>query len=315
MATFTDPLDSITDPSDWGDTSFPNLSKLDSLLRCHICKDFLKAPVLTSCDHIFCSVCIRRSLESDKKCPLCHEETYESKLRKVLLLDEISSWFTRNRPELLDKHRPTANNTPEPVAAPEAEKPAAVLRYESRKKRAAEDPLVECPVCSTFMSADELQTSHIDSCLANKRARPSPSRPVISSFFKKERTPQMQPEFVKKKPKITNLDPTISTNKLKEKLNSWNLPTGGTRHQLETRMKEFISMYNANLDSVNPVDDRVLINRLMKWEGTYSLSNTAGDAEEDGAQWRRKYKAEYDELIKQARANMNRMNTKLDTTD
>ncbi|KAG7844156.1 hypothetical protein KL941_004105 [Ogataea angusta] len=145
MATFTDPLDSITDPSDWADTSFPNLSKLDSLLRCHICKDFLRAPVLTSCDHVFCSVCIRRSLESDKKCPLCHEETYESKLRKVLLLDEISTWFTRNRPELLDKHRPTANNTPEPVAVPEPEKPAVPLRYESRKKRAAEDPLVECP--------------------------------------------------------------------------------------------------------------------------------------------------------------------------
>ncbi|KAH3662460.1 hypothetical protein OGAPHI_005712 [Ogataea philodendri] len=314
MASFGDPLDSITDPSDWAQTEYPNFSKLDSLLRCHICKDFLKAPVLTSCDHIFCSVCIRRSLDLKNKCPLCSEETFESNLRKVLLLDEISTWFLRNRPDLLDKHKP--NSQPAPVVAPtapvEPEKPKEPIRYESRKKRTADEALVECPVCSTFMSADELQTSHIDTCLS-KKAKPAPTRPTISNFFKKERTPQTQPDFVKKKSKISNLDPTISTSKLKEKLNHWNLPTTGTRHQMNTRMKEFINMYNANLDSVNPVDDRVLTNRLLKWEGTYSLEATSKDDDQEGSQWRKKYKSEYEDLIKQAKANMKRITTNKDT--
>jgi hypothetical protein len=46
-------LEDITDPSD-----FPvdHLKKLDSSLRCPICKDFFDGPVILHCGHTFCSL-------------------------------------------------------------------------------------------------------------------------------------------------------------------------------------------------------------------------------------------------------------------
>lgn len=46
-------FDDVTDPSDF---STENLQKLDSSLRCTICKDFYDAPVMLHCGHTFCSL-------------------------------------------------------------------------------------------------------------------------------------------------------------------------------------------------------------------------------------------------------------------
>lgn len=56
----------ITTASDFTTTSIPSLYQLDTLLRCHICKDFLKVPVLTPCGHTFCSLCIRTHLNNQQ---------------------------------------------------------------------------------------------------------------------------------------------------------------------------------------------------------------------------------------------------------
>ena len=61
----------ITDPSDWNNTTLSSLYPLDSSLRCLICKDFYTAPVITTCLHTFCSLCIRRSLSAEATCPAC----------------------------------------------------------------------------------------------------------------------------------------------------------------------------------------------------------------------------------------------------
>ena len=98
---FNSNINEVSDPSDWDNCKLPSLSNLDSLLRCQICKDFLNAPVLTNCGHVFCSICIRRTISNSNKCPLCLEETYESSLRKVLILDNIVKWFNNNRNDLL----------------------------------------------------------------------------------------------------------------------------------------------------------------------------------------------------------------------
>ena len=63
--------DDFSDPSDWNNTSLSAISPLDSSLRCLICKDFYAAPVITTCLHTFCSLCIRRSLSTEAICPAC----------------------------------------------------------------------------------------------------------------------------------------------------------------------------------------------------------------------------------------------------
>jgi DNA repair protein Rad18 len=61
----------VSDPSDWSNTALSSLYPLDSNLRCLICKDFYTAPVITTCLHTFCSLCIRRSLSAEPICPAC----------------------------------------------------------------------------------------------------------------------------------------------------------------------------------------------------------------------------------------------------
>ncbi|CCE63024.1 hypothetical protein TPHA_0D03910 [Tetrapisispora phaffii CBS 4417] len=92
---------SVSDPTDYAKSSIPKLSQLDSLLRCHICKNFLKNPVLTPCSHTFCSICMRLYLSKEAKCPLCLKEVRESMLRSEYLVNEIVGSYTNIRDELL----------------------------------------------------------------------------------------------------------------------------------------------------------------------------------------------------------------------
>lgn len=93
--------DTVTDASDFKGTSIPGLAQLDSLLRCHICKDFLKVPVLTPCGHTFCSVCIREYIAQSSKCPLCLKELRDSMLRSEFLVNEVTECYKMLRQPLL----------------------------------------------------------------------------------------------------------------------------------------------------------------------------------------------------------------------
>lgn len=92
----------VTDPTDFVKTKISSLAQLDTLLRCHICKDFLKIPVLTPCGHTFCSLCIREYINNSAKCPLCLSELRESMLRSEFLVNEITECYSNLRPSLLE---------------------------------------------------------------------------------------------------------------------------------------------------------------------------------------------------------------------
>ena len=74
----------ITDPTDFAKTKIPDLEQWDTLLRCHICKDFLKVPVLTPCGHTFCSLCIRKYINNSAKFQFlhCREKTADQTNRR-----------------------------------------------------------------------------------------------------------------------------------------------------------------------------------------------------------------------------------------
>lgn len=92
----------VTDPRDFLRTRLPELVDLDTLLRCHICKDFIKSPVLTPCAHTFCSLCIREYLNRELRCPLCLAELRESMLKSEFLVSEVISSYMEVRSKLLD---------------------------------------------------------------------------------------------------------------------------------------------------------------------------------------------------------------------
>lgn len=92
----------LSDPSDWLNTSLTPFSALETSLRCQVCKDFFSTPMVTTCSHTFCSICIRRCLSVDGKCPACRANDQASKLRRNWALEEVVGAFTAARPVALE---------------------------------------------------------------------------------------------------------------------------------------------------------------------------------------------------------------------
>ncbi|CAH2352209.1 postreplication repair E3 ubiquitin-protein ligase Rad18p [[Candida] railenensis] len=354
---FAKNLENVTDPTDWNSSQIPDLTDLDSLLRCFICKEFLRAPVMTGCNHTFCSQCIREYLITNSHCPLCDSEQYESNLKRVIQLEEVVLCYSKVRSTLL-----SCLKLPEEVAQKRQENSAKAVQDEiieigsddeegnnlnersitkdveticeqetatpvvekeqeetPRKKRKTaigtqltsmdsiptRDQLVECPICSKIMSAEILQTNHIDNCLSRSPSdSPKPSGSAgISSFFQpkvssstsasnlsssssndsnnfgssyKKKSNQdfyfkeasKHHNDIKKLPKLDFS--SLTTPRLKDKLVNLKLPTQGTRIQLELRYNQYYILFNSNLDSSHPVSEKVLKQKLNQWELSHS---------------------------------------------
>lgn len=95
----------ITDSTDWLGTPLQLLAPLESSLRCQVCKDFFDTPMITSCSHSFCSLCIRRCLTADNKCPICREGDQVLKLRRNWAVQELLDTFKTARPAVMELAR------------------------------------------------------------------------------------------------------------------------------------------------------------------------------------------------------------------
>lgn len=292
-----------TDSSEWLSTKLLKLSQLDSLQRCLICKDFLQAPVITSCNHTFCSICIRQHLQNVSSCPLCKAEQFESNLKRVILLEEIVSCYKLLRSDLLTLlQKQSTDETGDSKKSPDSKIEVVEIPDEEPSNQNAHSPDdVQCPVCSEYMAADHLQKSHLDYCLngekepadvlsksrmskMQKTAVTDKKRGGISLFFQSQKRARPSPppkeevdhqQFyfneahkhhreAKRLPKIDYS--SLSTSKVKEKLAALKLSTQGTRTELELRYNQYYLLHNSNIDLNHPVSDLELRKRLNHWE-------------------------------------------------
>lgn len=239
-------LSNITDPLDFKNTKIPKLFEVDSLLRCHICKEFLSAPMLTSCGHSYCSVCIRKYLIHTPKCPICAKELRESNLSRNVLLEQVVISYKSLREDLLknleipkeDSSDKTTQSTQKVIdvdssinGADEDEDDDVIIIDEPKKRKPEANSNIDnlfkkhkpqdkntgtCPICNKVLPLDLLQSTHIDSCLSNPQpANNSSSRsptqqrestPVQSSTPGSP-SPYFQPkESVSTLKKLTKLD-------------------------------------------------------------------------------------------------------------
>ena len=90
-------FDEIADSTDWLPTTLSGFAAVESALRCQVCKDFFQTPVITSCAHTFCSLCIRKCLSSDGRCPTCRASDQDSKLRRNWCVEEVVEAFKNTR--------------------------------------------------------------------------------------------------------------------------------------------------------------------------------------------------------------------------
>ena len=107
----SDPSYDLPDSTDWMGTPLSGLMSVEQAFRCHVCKDFYNSPMLTSCNHTFCSLCIRRCLAVDGRCPLCRKADQESRLRGNWALREAVDSFKGCRASILDFAKRSASNT------------------------------------------------------------------------------------------------------------------------------------------------------------------------------------------------------------
>lgn len=365
MNGYTD-LNTITDPTDFKSTTVPKLFELDSLVRCHICKEFLSSPMLTSCGHTFCSGCVRKYVLHTPKCPICSKELRESNLSRNVVLEQLVISYKALRGDLIQKLRipkepeetkqvksktnefqhstestpsTTANPTPEVIDLDDDETDENVtlddelqILEETKKKRRQpmnidamfkkqkttiqKRPTTEsgtCPICSKVLPMEILQGSHIDECLSHPQPQSQSLTNTVSassgnrysSTINKD-LPYFQPkESTNTYQKLTKLDyASLSITQLKSKLSKLELPTAGTRHEMETRYNEYLILWNANCDSVQPKNPKLLRSQLAKWESAIKVKPEGNDklAKED---WK--------VLIDQARSTLKNKHLEKDT--
>ncbi|KAJ2789957.1 E3 ubiquitin-protein ligase rad18, partial [Coemansia helicoidea] len=83
----------LDDPSDWP-REHAGLRDMDQLLRCAVCKEyFTTAMTAAGCGHTFCSLCVRRCLTQETKCPTCRAPLTESELHPNRLVDSLLRAF------------------------------------------------------------------------------------------------------------------------------------------------------------------------------------------------------------------------------
>ena len=91
----------VSDSTDWLQTPLASLAPVESALRCQVCKDFFDTPMITSCSHTFCSLCIRKCLTDDGKCPACRSADQELRLRRNWTVEELVDAFRNSRSSIL----------------------------------------------------------------------------------------------------------------------------------------------------------------------------------------------------------------------
>lgn len=132
----------IPDSTDWLDTPLSLVAPLESALRCQVCKDFFDNPVITSCSHTFCSLCIRRCLSSEGRCPVCRSSDQELKLRRNWAVQELVDAFRNARGSVLELARSAAAAAARERGRGEGEdveQPAAKKRRLDRSEQSGEE--------------------------------------------------------------------------------------------------------------------------------------------------------------------------------
>ncbi|KAF3066570.1 Postreplication repair E3 ubiquitin-protein ligase rad18 [Daldinia childiae] len=301
-----EPFEDVSDSTDWLSTPLSGVAAVEAALRCQVCKDFYKTPMLTSCNHTFCSICIRRALSNDGKCPLCRTSEQEMKLRSNWSMEEVVVAFTKTRPDVLLFAKRSQDAITEPGkrklgetedSDSASQRSGKRLRSSTRlsKSRSMEmtsemarleadvpyqdltdfepnDGLVACPICLLRMKPLQVDR-HLDtSCPGEPQPQRTPSKPPsrstsIPNAFSSSSSP--------KKASARNFErlPAVNYSMLKEpqlrkKLQEQGLSAAGGRQMLEKRHKEWTTIWNANCDSQYPRRKGDLLHDLDVWERT-----------------------------------------------
>lgn len=187
---------------------------------------------------------------------------------------------------------------------------------------------VECPLCSRFVQANELN-SHIDagcpdmkpsfdrskkknafSAIMGSSSTTAASPSLANSVPKKVEKKKVEDEPIDffapktdpRRPKASIPYSVYNDTQLRKLLSSEGISSYGDRSTLVRRYKEFVLRYNANLDSLAPKPDSFVKKQLMEWESNLATPSNAKKSKDSMApdqvsKHAEKYADEFDEMI------------------
>jgi E3 ubiquitin-protein ligase RAD18 len=365
--------DDITYPSDWSTTSLSDIGRLDAALRCQICKDFFRTPMITGCSHTFCSKCIRRALSNDGRCPLCRSDEQEIRLRPNLSMQETVDLFITIRPRMwtlvhngpsnivnilqdktLTRKRmstafvpPTANvrsikklrssgksshilvNQLDTAVPEDGNAGPPQLIGHSRSLDSASGDTHEstsgpemsvfCPICQQPMRQWQV-FSHLDRCTGPPHGHDNIDDEAnhYLTLLPRQSTRDNVDDGVASDD--TNNRPMrlpavnyslMREQTLRKKLTQLGIPASGSKHVLEKRHREWLTIWNANCDKSRPKPTQDLLHELYVWERAqssrsvlYLPTGEIRDKTFDGLAWSRKHDDTFKELIAKAKETL-----------
>ncbi|KAG8627686.1 hypothetical protein KVT40_003559 [Elsinoe batatas] len=285
----------VTDSSDWLQTTLPTFSQLENSLRCQVCKDFFNNPVITSCSHTFCSLCIRRCISSDGKCPTCRTSDQASKLRQNWAIDDVVATFKAARPDAFKLAMERKEEEDEVAARPAKRRriqgegthtpPSSQRQTRSRTKtqphataevlvvdndegdgdyeeeKEPEDGLVACPICGGRMK-EETVFAHTDICDGTAPDRKKSQTPVNPLQQRPPTRSLSQPQE-----RIAELNYSmLSDAQMRKKLKDIGISNTGNKQLMTRRHTEWANLWNSNCDASRPKSKTQLLSELAMWE-------------------------------------------------
>ncbi|SCB65932.1 unnamed protein product [Fusarium graminearum] len=276
--------------------------------------------MITNCSHTFCSLCIRRALSNDGKCPLCRATEQENKLRSNWSLEEAVQAFVRARSDTLELARKgnSQNTTSKRKAttdhhdscnSPEGKRLRSSSRLQNTRSSARQTPQIQYDETVEVPDSDgeddndddEFQPEPEDGLVAcpvcqdrmkdwqvfthlesctGPKPKPQQIVPSVSSPIYSQ---QRQPT------KAPDRLPTINYSMYKEtalrkKMADLGISNQGPRALLERRHKEWMTIWNSNCDAAQPRTRHDLLRDLNVWENTLGArAPTTGRAVQNAA--------------------------------
>ncbi|XP_043933504.1 E3 ubiquitin-protein ligase RAD18 [Protopterus annectens] len=162
---------------------------------------------------------------------------------------------------------------------------------------AAEVEKVDCPVCGVSIAQQHIN-QHLDNCLLGEEKKEG-----LRSSVKRKTMPKL----------VYNL---LSDRELKKKVKEVGLSTSGSRQQLIKRHQDFVHMYNAQCDSLNPksaaeiakeIENNQKIQTQLESEVkkkvmTFKKDQSEEEIEGIHSEYRMKHQNEFQQLIDQVKS-------------
>jgi E3 ubiquitin-protein ligase RAD18 len=211
------------------------------------------------------------------------------------------------------QNRPTLPLNPQPNPIPEVETPVLIPPQPTTNKSVSNTE-VQCPICFRPFKSPQQVDLHIDNCIsASARSHnlrpPKPNRVQVSAPSTSQLlTPLPQTPL----PKINYA--LYSEKQLRALLCEYGLPTSGNKSLLSARHKEYVSLYNSNLDRSQPLSQQELVRLIERWDSIQNNPFRGEKRKIDTEEWGKKFSDDFAELARRARESAKRKKVETETT-